>query len=225
MSVSPFDFANMANIFTEAAEAKRRIPELEAQVYQLQRERDEAQRHSQALEERIHTQNATEQELLRKLSEVSTERDTFRDQSSHHASQRDRLVSAFTAAMDMAQEDLRTIVPPPAPEVAPENPPVPAHGSSDPSASTSSGEAQGQSEGNPSVAPSTEANSVSTSVPQQDAVHGGGSSPSADPGPSGGHFFTGDPEPTPKFYPNSNMTTSSWDSWARRNGREAEITR
>lgn len=130
-NVSPV--ANMhdfARFITQGAEAIAKVPELESQIGFIQRDLGEAQRHSQELELTLRDRNDTIDGLRRQLAEVERERDTFRHSAADAASQRDRLVQSFEAAMGMVQDDIRQVVPQPEPEAAPSPTPGPTQRSS-----------------------------------------------------------------------------------------------
>lgn len=110
----------MANYFSAAGAALERAPALERERDDALRARDEAQIHSQRLEERIGHLVESNDELHARLREVEAERDTFRDEAGKLSAIRDRLVSAFTTASDMVQDEIRQVVPQPEPEPTPE---------------------------------------------------------------------------------------------------------
>ncbi|TXH43036.1 MAG: hypothetical protein E6Q97_34835 [Desulfurellales bacterium] len=203
------NLSEMANYFATAGAALEENPRLKEQVLVAQHQRDEAQRHAQELEERIRHYKADIERALVQIGEVSAERDHFRSTLEQVSSQRDKLATFMSTLTDMVGDELRQVMPQSEPV------PVQSEGGEGPLTSQSDGQSPSSVETGESFEGSRPDPFPHTSDPAP-------MSPS-DPAPV--TDTRSDPEPTPKYYLNSDVTTGAWDAWARRNGRESEIIR
>jgi len=109
--MSNLNFAEFANTLQAAQAAVDNAPILQQALDNAYKQRDEAQRHSGALEEQLHNYKVNEANLHTRLTEVERERDTFRLASLDAAAKIDRLVSAVTSASDMVADEIRQVMP------------------------------------------------------------------------------------------------------------------